>query len=243
MKHLFYVLLIFSCCFPMTVDEILDKSEANDNFITSYSINIEEVFNSDGTVKVSKMKAYSKNGSEKTLMEYTEPKRIQGMKILMLNKGDDIWFYSNRTNRVRKIASHQKNQSANGSDFTYDDMSISDNRKDYSYKLAGEEKYNDKESYKIEFNAKSKDNTYGRFYIWIDKSNFLALGGEFYDENGMLWKKLTVRDIKKSGRYWTAGEIEMKNVQKNSRTVIRAVEIKFDTDLPDDMFTERGLKK
>ena len=137
MKYILWLLFTFSVCFPLTVDEILDKSEANENFSTSASINIEEVYNSDGSVKLSRIKAYAKNGSEKTLMEYTEPKRIQGMKILMLNKGDDIWFYSNRTNRVRKIASHQKNQSANNSDFSYEDMSMSDNRKDYTYKLAG----------------------------------------------------------------------------------------------------------
>jgi len=243
MKHVLYLLIIFSFCFPLTVDDILDKSEANDNFKTSISSNVEEVYNSDGTVKVSEMKVYSKNGNDKTIMEYTEPKRIKGMKILMLNKGDDIWFYSNRTNRVRKIASHQKNQSANNSDFSYDDMSMSDNRKDYIYSITGEENHNGSGCYRIEFKAKDKTVTYSRFVIWIDRSNYLALGGEFFDEDGKLWKKLDVRDIKKIGKYWTAGEIEMKNVQKDSRTVIKTKEISFDTDLPDDMFTERGLRK
>jgi len=242
-KFILYIMFTFSVCFPLTVDEILDKSEANENFSTSSSTNIEEVYNSDGSVKISQMKAYAKNGSEKALMEYTEPKRIQGMKILMLNKGDDIWFYSNRTSRVRKIASHQKNQSANGSDFSYDDMSMSDNRKDYTYKLASEEDHEGKSCYKIEFKAKSGSNTYSKFDIWIDKSNFMALGGEFFDEDGVLWKKLTVKGIKRTGNYWTAEEVEMKNVQKDSRTVIKTREIKFDLELPDDIFTERGLKK
>ncbi|MBU4485897.1 MAG: outer membrane lipoprotein-sorting protein, partial [Candidatus Delongbacteria bacterium] len=240
---LILLLLGLTLSFALTVDEILDKSEANDNFLTSSSINIEQVYNPDGTVKVSEMKAYSKNGNEKALMEYTEPKRIQGMKILMLNNGDDIWFYSNRTNRVRKIASHQKNQSANGSDFSYDDMSMSDNRKDYNYSLTGEEKYEEKDCYKIEFKAKDEGNTYSRFYVWIDKSNFLAVGAEFYDENRILWKKLSVRDIKKLGKYWTAGEVEMKDVLKDSRTVIKTKEIQFDLELSDDIFTERGLKR
>ena len=71
----------------------------------------------------------------------------------------------------------------------------------------------------------------------------MALGGEFFDEEGALWKKLTVKGIKRTGNYWTAEEVEMKNVQKDSRTVIKTREIKFDLELPDDMFTERGLKK
>ncbi len=239
------ILFVFFACssFALTVDEILDKSEANDNFKTSYSVNTEEVYKSDGSVKISKMEGYSANGNEKTLMIYTEPKRISGMKILMLNDGDDIWFYSNRTNRVRKIASHQKKQSANGSDFSYDDMSMSDNRKDYNYSLSGEEVFGDAECYKIMFSAKNGDNSYSKFYIWIDKANFLARGGEFYDDENNLWKKLSVRGIEKKDGYWTASEVEMRDVQKDSRTVIRTEEIKFDIELDEDMFTERYLKR
>jgi negative regulator of sigma E activity len=165
------------------------------------------------------------------------------MKVLMLNDGDEIWFYSNRTNRVRKIASHQKKQSANGSDFSYEDMSMSDNRKDYDYKLIGEENKDEKDCYKLEFKAKDEDNTYSKFNIWIDKSNFLTIAGEFYDEDGELWKQLSIRDIKKKGKYWTAGEVEMKNLLKDSRTIFKTIKIEYDVELDDNMFTERKLKR
>lgn len=241
--NLILFLALYSALFSLTVDEILDKSEANDSFKTMVSVNTEEVYRADGTVRTSVMKAYAKNGSEMMLMEYIEPNRIAGMKVLMLNDGDDIWFYSNRTNRVRKIASHQKKQSANNSDFSYDDMSMSDNRKDYDYSLTGEEEKDGKDCYKIEFKAKDKDQSYSRFFMWIDKSNFLACAAEFYDENNNLWKSLTVRDIKKVQGYWTAGEVEMKDILKDSRTVIRTDEVEYDTDLPDGMFSERGLSR
>jgi outer membrane lipoprotein-sorting protein len=237
------VLAIIISSFAVTADGILDKSEENDNFKTMTSVNTEEVYTPGGELRTSVMKVYAKNGNEKMLMEYIEPKRIQGMKVLMLNSGDDIWFYSNRTNRVRKIASHQKNQSANNSDFSYDDLSLSDNRKDYHYSLAGEEVKNGQKCYKIEFKAKNKNQSYEKFYLWIDSSNFLAVHAEFYDRSGALWKQLEARDIKKVQGYWTSGEVEMKNVQKDSRTVIRTKEIKFDTELSDDMFTERGITR
>ena len=242
-QTLFLIMIMTASLFSLTVDEILDKSEANDSFKTMVSVNTEEVYRADGTVRTSVMKAYAKNGNEMMLMEYIEPNRIQGMKVLMLNDGDDIWFYSNRTNRVRKIASHQKKQSANNSDFSYDDMSMSDNRKDYDYSLTGEEEKDGKDCYKIEFKAKDKDQSYSRFFMWIDKSNFIACAAEFYDENDNLWKSLTVRDIKKVQGYWTAGEVEMKDILKDSRTVIRTTDIQYDNELPDDMFTERYLKR
>ncbi|MBN2790543.1 MAG: outer membrane lipoprotein-sorting protein [Candidatus Delongbacteria bacterium] len=244
MKHIILTLIFtVNMIFALTADEILDKSEANDNFKTSKSINLEISYKSDGSKTESEMIAYSMNGNEKSLMEYVKPKRIQGMKVLMLNDGDDIWFYSNRTNRVRKIASHQKKQSANGSDFSYEDMSMSDNRKDYDYKLLGEEKVDDKDCYKLEFKAKDNDNTYSKFYIWIDKNNFLAVAGEFYDEDGVLWKRLSIRDIKKEGKYWSAGEVEMKNLLKDSKTIFKTIKIEYDIELDEDMFTERKLKR
>ncbi len=239
----YLILVRTALLFSLTADEILDKSEANENFKTMVSVNTEEVYSPGSDVRISVMKVYAKDGNKKMLMEYIEPKRIQGMKVLMLNSGDDIWFYSNRTNRVRKIASHQKNQSANNSDFSYDDMSLSDNRKDYDYSLAGEEIRNGKECYKIEFKAKNKDQSYGKFYLWIDRSNFIAVQAEFYDKAGTLWKKLETRDIKKVQGYWTAGEVEMRDVLKDSRTVMKTSSVEFDRDLPDDMFTERGLTR
>ena len=138
------------------------------------------------------------NGNEKGLFEYVSPKRIKGMKILMLNDGDDIWFYSKRTNRVRKIASHQKKSSANGSDFSYEDMSMDDNREKYDYKLLGDENKYGKDCYTVEFKAKDVDDqTYSKLIFWIDKSNFVTIKGEFYDEDGSLWKILSMRGIKK----------------------------------------------
>lgn len=235
--------MVVNMAFAITADEILDKSEANDNFKTSKSTNLEISYKSDGSKRESEMIAFSKDGNEKSLMEYIRPKRIKGMKVLMLNDGDDIWFYSNRTNRVRKIASHQKKQSANGSDFSYEDMSMSDNRKDYDYKLISEEKVDDKDCYKIEFKAKDDDNTYSKFYMWIDKTNFLAISGEFYDEDGELWKQLSIRDIKKNGKYWSAGEVEMKNLLKDSRTIFKTIKVEYDVKLDDNMFTERKLKR
>ncbi|HQO09442.1 MAG TPA: outer membrane lipoprotein-sorting protein [Clostridiales bacterium] len=243
MKVFLMILYLTAVCYPFTADEILDRNEENENFRTSVSFNIEEVYNPGGSLRVSEMKAYSQNGDEKVLLEYIEPKKVKGMKILMLNNGDDIWFYSNRTNRVRKIAAHQKKQSANNSDFSYQDMSMSDYRKDYSYKLEGEEKRSGRECFRISFSAKQKDAVYSRFTLWIDKTDYYTFAGEFFDETGRLWKMLEVKNVKKTGKYWTAGEIEMKNVQKNSRTVVKTKDIMFDIELPEEMFTERGLKR
>ncbi len=228
----------------LTVDQILDKAEASSKTKTSRTEMTETVYKSDGNTKVSKIISYGMNGTEKGLSEYVSPKRIKGMKVLMLNDGDDIWFYSKRTNRVRKIASHQKKSSANGSDFSYEDMSMDDNREKYNYKLLGEENKEGKECYKVEFKAKDVDDqTYSKLIFWIDKSHFITVKGEFYDEDGSLWKILSMRGIKNIGNYWTAEEVEMKNLMKETRTVMTMTKIEFDINIDENMFTERKLKR
>ncbi|MFP4520699.1 MAG: outer membrane lipoprotein-sorting protein [Fibrobacterota bacterium] len=229
--------------FSITADEILDKMEKNENAQTSKSTVKQTVYNTDGSKNVSKLLNYSFNEGEKALIEYISPARIEGMKILTLNDGDDIWFYSPRTARVRKIASHQKNQSVNGSDFSYEDLSTGDRREDYDASLDGEKEIRDTDCYKVIMKAKNEDETYSKIVFYVDKEKFIGIEGHFHDEFGELWKKLIMKDIEKIGKYWTPEYIEMKNVLKGSRTVMEMENIEYDIDLDESMFSTRFLKR
>ena len=226
-----------------TVDEILDKMEVNEQPQSSRTEMTQITYKPGKDESTSKLISYSLDKGDKGMMEYVSPARIKGMKILMLNDGDDIWFYSARTARVRKIASHQKNQSVNNSDFTYDDMSASDWREDYTVKLAGEEKKDGVTCFKIEMTPKDDDASYSKLFFWVDKEKYTGVAGEYYDEDGKLWKKLVLKEVVKIGNYWTPKYIEMQNVQKESRTVMKMDKIEYDIKLDGKMFSERYLKK
>lgn len=227
----------------LTVDEILDKMEANEEARTSRMEATMVVYDGAGKERTSELISYGYDKGDKGLMEYISPARIKGMKMLMLNDGDDIWVYFPRTARVRKIASHQKKQSVNNSDFSYEDLSMRDNRKDYNCTLAGEEKKNGAACYKIAMQARDPEKTYRKIVMWVDKENFVSVAAEFFDEDGQLWKQLAVDDITRIGDYWTPKRIEMKDVQKGSRTVMTMDKIEYDIDLDESMFSERYLKK
>jgi outer membrane lipoprotein-sorting protein len=230
-------------CIAMTVDEVLDRMESNEKAKTSRIEMTQTVYGADGRETESKLVSYGMDEGDKGMMEYVEPARIKGMKILMLNEGDDIWFYSPRTSRVRKIASHQKNQSVNNSDFSYEDMSAGDLREDYTCALAGEEEVDGVKCHRIEMKAKSGDKSYSKIVFWVDKEKYTGVKGEFYDEKGELWKLLLMRQTEKIGAYWTPREVEMKNVQKGSRTVMKMDKVEYDIDLEKSMFSERYLKQ
>jgi hypothetical protein len=227
----------------ITVDEILDKMEANETPKTQKATMTQKSYSSDGRESVSELISWSIDEGDKGLTEYVSPARIKGMKILMLNDGDDIWFYSARTGRVRKIASHQKNQSVNNSDFSYEDMSSSDWREDYTVKLDGEEQKQGLACYKIVMTPKTDEGSYSKIIFWADKERFIGVYGEYYDEDGKLWKKLYMKDPKKVGEYWTMKSVEMHNVIKGSKTIMEMGSIEYDIDIDPAMFSERNLKR
>lgn len=229
--------------FSLTVDEVLDKMEENENSQTSRIEITQTIISSSGRESVSKMISWSMDKGDKSISEYVSPARIKGMKILMLNDGDDIWFYSPRTARARKIASHQKNQSVNGSDFSYEDMSTKDRRDEYDCALTGEEKIQGKACYKIDMKAKDPKKSYQKMTFWVDKASFVPLEGHMFDEAGELWKKLFMTGVKKSGKYWSADKIEMQNVIKGSKTVMHIDKEEYDLEVDANMFTERYLKQ
>jgi outer membrane lipoprotein-sorting protein len=188
--------------------------------------------------------SHSFNKGEKSLMEYITPARIKGMKILMLNDGDDIWFYSPRTARVRKIASHQKKQSVNNSDFSYEDMSTQDTREDYNCKLVGEEDMAGVACYKIVATPKKPgDVSYSKTITWVDKEKFVPTEAHFFDEDGELWKKLYIKGTKKVGKYWSMESVEMHNILKGSKTIMKMGKMEYDIELDESMFSERYLRK
>ncbi|MBN1307723.1 MAG: outer membrane lipoprotein-sorting protein [Chitinispirillaceae bacterium] len=238
------IAVLFSASvFAVSVDEILDKMEENENYRTSRVEMTQITVMTGGRENVSRLISYSMDDGDKGLMEYVSPARIKGMKILLLNGGDDIWFYSPRTARVRKIASHQKNQSINNSDFSYEDLSAKDRREEYRCTLIGTGRKNDIACYTIEMIPKKKTGSYSKAVMWIDKEKYVPVEGHFFDENGELWKKLLIVHVEKVGKYWTMNNIEMRNVFKGSKTIMNMEKIEYDQELDPAMFTERYLKQ
>ena len=242
-KFILITAIILTQTYALTVDQILDKVEENEEPQSSRTEMTQIIHPNKGEKRKSKLISFSIDKGDKGFVEYLSPKSVKGMKMLTLNDGDDIWVYFPRTNRKRKIAGSSRKGSMNGSDFSYEDLSQSDKREDYKFRLLGEEKKEGHLCYKIEATAKSDDETYKRLLQWVDKERFLALFVEFYDEDNELWKELTLKNLKRLGKYWVADEVIMTNVQKGSKTVILTDKQEFDIEIPKSKFTQRNLSK
>jgi len=84
---------------------------------------------------------------------------------------------------------------------------------------------------------------YSRTVTWIIKDKWIGMKKEFYDEDGDHLKTLSVKKFEKIDNLWTILHSEMHNVQKNHTTKMELKNVKLNTGIPDNKFTERMMKR
>ncbi len=225
-----------------TVDQILDKVKQNEKIQSSVSKGSQVITTSNGKQRTLEMTSYSKDFGESQLSVYTAPARVAGDKILMLNNGDDIWFYTPKTDRVRHIASSAKKQKVQGSDFSYEDMELWDYRVDFKSKLEGSEKVNGINCYKIEMIPTESGPHYSKMIAWIDKDKFVPLQYDYF-EDGEAIKRLSLENLKLIENHWLPMKYTMKSLVGSGFTTIESTEMKINVELEDNMFTTNYLKQ
>ncbi|GAB4339230.1 MAG: outer membrane lipoprotein-sorting protein [Calditrichia bacterium] len=226
-----------------TALEIIRKVDATERVASSVATIRQEIETSGGKKRTLVAKTYSKDKNRKQLMEYLEPARVKGDKILMLDDGNEIYFYTPRTRRVRHLASHARKQKVHGSDFSYEDLSHGDLEKDYTSKLLGEEEIDGRPCYKLELIPTESGPHYRKLILWADKERFITLQIDYFEEESEPTKRLHCREIQNIQGHWTPMVLIMENLAEGGRTVMITEEIKYDVDLPDEMFTTQNLKR
>lgn len=208
-----------------------------------------DVFDKKGNVRGKKftMRKLGGLGNSKTLIRFTDPAEVRGVGLLSINESgtaDRQWLFTPAINRVRRIASQERRQRFLGTDFTNEDMAerVLD---DYSYKLLGEgEVVDGRKTYKIEARPVSPDKSqYAYVYIWVPLDVPYSVLVEMYDKTGQRLRVLKASDLVKISNIWVAKRIEMSSPTEATRTVLMVDEIKFNTGLKEDLFTQQALEK
>ncbi|MFH1428356.1 MAG: outer membrane lipoprotein-sorting protein [Candidatus Margulisiibacteriota bacterium] len=222
----------------MTTADILKKMEATRDYDTAQMLATMEIINSNGEKTSMSLISYEKTEGDLALMRFTSPARLKGTAIL--TKGDDIWYYNNRSGRVRLLSRSAKKGSMMGSGFSYDDMST-DYQKDYNAVILKETK----DEYTLKMAPKDEDKDYKYLLVTLPKDTFVATEVDYYNHNEQLYKKMTVGDIKNIGGHITPLTVSMKEIsaQKITNFIIDEEQATFNIEIDEEMFSERYLKK
>ena len=207
------------------------------------------VYDKKGGVRSKKftMRKLGGLGNSKTLVRFTDPAEVRGVGLLSLNEGgqtDRQWLYTPAIQRVRRIAAQERRQRFMGTDFTNEDMAerVLD---DFTYKLIGEGEIVDgRSTYKIEARPVSPDKSqYAYVYIWVPVDVPYSVLVEMYDKNGQRLRVLKAGDLVKISNIWVARRVEMSSPTEGTKTILMIDEIKFNTGLKEDLFTQQALEK
>jgi outer membrane lipoprotein-sorting protein len=194
-------------------------------------------------------KDYDKDN--KSVLFFLEPADVKGTGFLSWNyddesKDDEQWLYLPALKKVRRISSSDKADSFMGTDFTYSDMGDY-NIDDYTYKHLDPEVIAGIECYHIERLPKDKDvvneTGYGRTEIWVRPDNWVMVKAVFFDKNLKLLKEFTASDIEQIDGIWTIKTMKMDNKQTGHHTIFQFTDIKYNSGLDDDIFSQRQLTK
>ena len=211
-----------------------------------------EVIDKKGTVRSKKfmMRKLGGLGNSKTLARFTDPPEVRGVGLLSINKGneggaaDRQWLYTPAIQRVRRIAAQERRQRFIGTDFTNEDMAerVLD---DFTYKLIGEgEVVDGRKTWKIEARPVSPDKSqYAYIYIWTPHEAPYTVLAEMYDKQGQKQRILKASNLEKISGIWVARRVEMSTPADNTKTILTLEDVRFNTGLKEDMFTQQALER
>ncbi len=223
--------------FALSGHEILTRSERSTQPRTSRAFVIMKVYTGYDSYRTVKMKSYTL-GSNMSYSEYVYPKNIYGLKYL--SRGDSIWMYYPRTNRVRKLAKHLEKRpiSGVGGDFAARDMKQVKWSEKYHARLLKTE--NGK--YVIEARGK-RSGTYKKLVIYINKSNFVPVKTDYYNEYGRKFKTLYMKNYTKIKDVWFAKKLEMFSYERDAKTVIEMKAVSVNILVNRQYFSVSNLKR
>ncbi|MBC8312485.1 MAG: outer membrane lipoprotein-sorting protein [Candidatus Marinimicrobia bacterium] len=200
--------------------------------------------NKNGKVRTSEIRSYSTDGNKKQILWFLAPADDKGVAYLKIeheDKNDDMKLWLPNFKKIRRISSRKKSESFMGSDMSYEDMT-SRNMDEYTYSITGTEFINNQDCHILESVPNGIKTEYSKHISWITKDTYLPLKEESFDKNGNLLKSKSIiyQQVK---AYNIMKELHVKNVQRNHQTVLKFDNIEVDTEIKDNIFHEKNLKR
>ena len=181
---------------------------------------------------------------KRTLIVILAPESIRGSAFLiwerkeLTDQQDMMWTYIPELRRVREIRGVDAYDHFLRTDFTFADLGFVSRHG--TYRLLGEEAHDGAQAYKMEEVPKEQW-YYSRVVTWVDTESLLPLERDLYDRAGRLWKRMLFDHVTPINGIPTPQRIRMVDVQQNGSTELLMSEVRYDVELPDELFNPKRL--
>ena len=222
-----------------TAAQILDRVDDAVNGPKDQSYTCRLVLRDKGGAEKVRELVMLQKGRDRRLVRFLSPADQRGIAFLSL-PGNMQYVYLPAFGKVRRVSSSVKTTSFAGTDFTYEDLEAMR----WSDKWEGRIVKEDGDSTVLELTPRSGASTgYSRLVVWVKHDSAYPVRIEHYDRSGTLAKVMVREDLKQVQGYWVSMVTRMQDVRSGHVTEMTVSDLKLDTGVPDDRFSERYLTK
>lgn len=180
-------------------------------------------------------------GDQKLYVVFHYPADVEGTAFLVwkhAGRDDDRWLYLPALDLVRRIAASDKRTSFVGSHFFYEDVSGRDPAEDVHERVETTEDYyvlrgEPKDPAAVEFSS---------YTAWIHRATFVPVKIEYRDEGGAVHRVYEALAVETVQGYPTVVKARMRDLAAGGETTIEYRDIRYELDLPEEIFSERYLR-
>jgi len=180
-------------------------------------------------------------GDQKLYVYFHRPADVNKMVFMVwkhVGKDDDRWLYLPSLDLVNRIAAADKRTSFVGSDFFYEDVSGRDINEDEHELIKTTENY-----FVLKNTPKNTDSVEFSYYqMWIYRKTFLPVKTEYFDKKGEKYRVYEAKKVESIDGYPTVVRSTMTDLRTESTTSMEYKNVKYNIDLPEEIFTERYLR-
>lgn len=242
-----WIFVLAAAAFAQDARQIVEESQKRNRSNTQQYEGVLQVFNPNGKNSEKRWQFYRSGnyGESKALLRFVSPPEVKGVALLIVNHPDrasDQWMWLPELQRDRRVALQDRSTRFFGTDFSYEDLEERDvNQSDF--KMLGEEAVDGQACWKIESTPKKgKSSQYNKIVMWLRKDIYFPVQYEMYAKDQLV-RKLHYRRIEKVNGVWSALEMEMLDVRRKGRTVLKSDKLQYNVPLKDELFTLQSLRR
>jgi hypothetical protein len=246
----FSILCVFVLALPLLAQDprqIVEESQRRGQSRSQRYEGMLEVIPASGktTTKSWQSMRVGSYGDSKMIIRFTAPAEVKGVALLIVNHPDrssDQWMWTPAVGRDRRIALQDRSTRFFGTDFSFEDLEERDVNQ-FDYKLTGEEAIDGAPCWRIESRPRPvKTSQYNLTRVWIRKDNYVVVQVESFVKD-QLARRLHLSDIRNVQNIATACRLEMHDLRKNSRTLLRYEKLEYNLPMKDEDFTIQALRR
>ena len=244
-----FFMMLTPSLMALTAQEVLQKVE--DRYVgkTSKANVLMKLTDKKGKTRIRKMTISRRkvdNINKDNFIHFVAPPDIRNTTYLVneKNKQKQKWIYLSAFKKTRKIVAEDYGLAFVSSDFTYEDMEDM-HASDYTCSNLKEEQLDGVAVYSICAKKNDTNTSYSKVILKVSKDKLVVLKSEMYDKNdpSKLIKIMTAEDLKQIQEIWTPSSVTMKDLRKNTQTILETKKIKYDLSLAEEEFSKRNMQK